>query len=114
MALFDWPIVLQYDVNGKYRLISRKFSGVRSPVRSRNQPKATRVCIRSINQSISVRLLFLLCARVFISRSYENRSNVNLWPDLWQNSVERPTSFKRPLTGTPSGRFMEVQRQGER
>ena len=28
-ALFDWPIVLQYDVKGKYRLISRKFSGVR-------------------------------------------------------------------------------------
>ena len=27
MALFDWPIVLQYDVNAKCRLISRKFSG---------------------------------------------------------------------------------------
>ena len=26
-ALFDWPIVLQYDVKAKYRLISRKFSG---------------------------------------------------------------------------------------
>ena len=25
-ALFDWPIVLQYDVRAKYRLISRKFS----------------------------------------------------------------------------------------
>ena len=24
-ALFDWPIVLQYDVKVKYRLISRKF-----------------------------------------------------------------------------------------
>ena len=36
-ALFDWPIVLQYDVKVKYRLISRKFSG-------------TRVCIRSINK----------------------------------------------------------------
>ena len=43
-----------------------------------NQPKATRVCIRSINQSnrsISVRLLFLFCSRVIILRSYENRSN---------------------------------------
>ena len=41
------------------------------------QPKATRVCIRSINQSnrsISVRSLFLFCSRVFISRSYKNRS----------------------------------------
>ena len=45
--------------------------------RSLNQSKATRVWIRSINQSnrcISVRLLFLFCSRVFISRSYENRS----------------------------------------
>ena len=41
------------------------------------QPKATRICIRSINQSnrsISVRLLFLFCSRVFISRSYKNHS----------------------------------------
>ena len=28
-ALFDWPIVLQYDVKTKYRLISRKFSGMK-------------------------------------------------------------------------------------
>ena len=67
-ALFDWPIVLQYDVNAKYRLISRKFfvHEVFSRERSLNQPKATRVCIRSINQlnrSISVRLLFVLFAR---------------------------------------------------
>ena len=78
-ALFDWPIILQYDVKAKYRLISRKFFGheVFSPERSLDQPKAMRVCIRSIdqsNRSIFVRLLFLFCFRVFISRSYENRS----------------------------------------
>ena len=28
-ALFDWPIVLQYDVNAKYWLISRKFLGMK-------------------------------------------------------------------------------------
>ena len=28
-ALFNWPIVLQYDVKAKYRLISRKLSGVK-------------------------------------------------------------------------------------
>ena len=28
-ALFDWPIVLQCDVKAKYRLISRKFSGMK-------------------------------------------------------------------------------------
>ena len=51
--LFDWPIILQYDVKAKYRLISRKFFGheVFSPERSVDQPKATRVCIRSIDQS---------------------------------------------------------------
>ena len=39
-ALFDWPIVLQYDVKVKDRLISRKFSGMTSfnpNVRSTNQ-----------------------------------------------------------------------------
>ena len=78
-ALLDWPFVLQYDVKAKYRFISRKVLGyeVFSAERSLSQSKATRVCIRSINQSIrsiSVRLLFLFCSRVFISRSYENRS----------------------------------------
>ena len=81
-ALIDWPIVWQYDVKAKHRLISRKFSGMKffSPELSLNQPKANCVCIRSINQSnrsISVRLLFLFCSRVFISRSYENRPNSN-------------------------------------
>ena len=28
-ALFDRPIVLQYDIKAKYRLISRKFSGLK-------------------------------------------------------------------------------------
>ena len=62
-ALFDWPIVLQYDVKAKYRLISRKFfvHEVFSPERSLKQPKATRVCNCLTNQSngsISVRLFF--------------------------------------------------------
>ena len=82
-ALFDWPIVLKYDVKARYRFISIKFFGheVFSPERSLNQPKATRVCVRLINQSnrsISVLLPFLFCSRVFISRSYENRSKQNL------------------------------------
>ena len=28
-ALLDWQIVLQYDVKAKYRLISRKFPGMK-------------------------------------------------------------------------------------
>ena len=41
-ALFDWPIVLQYDVKGKYQLISRKFLGMKffSPKPSLNRPKS--------------------------------------------------------------------------
>ena len=79
-ALFDRPIVLQYGVKSKYRLISRKFFGheVFSAEPPLNQSKATRVCICSINQSsrsISVRLLFLFCSPVLISRSYENHCN---------------------------------------
>ena len=75
-ALFDWPIVLQYDVKAKYRLISRNFFGheVFSAERSLNHPKAKCVCIRSI----FVRLLFLFCSRVFISKSYETRSSISV------------------------------------
>ena len=79
-ALFDLPIVLQYDAKAKYQLISKKFSGIKffhPSVHLTNQKPRRRVCGRSINQSnrsISVGLLFLFCSRVFISRSYENRS----------------------------------------
>ena len=77
-VLLDWPTPLQYDV----KAISRKFFGNEgfSAEPSLNQPKARCICIRSINQSnrsISVRLLFLFCSRVFVSRSYENRSNIS-------------------------------------
>ena len=78
-AWFDWPIVLPYDVKAKYRFISRKFSGMKF---FQETTKTMRICIRSINQSnrsISVRLLFLFWARVFISRSYENRSILQQW-----------------------------------
>ena len=46
-ALFDQPIVLQYDVKAKYRLISRKFFGLEvfSAEHSLSQPNATHVCL---------------------------------------------------------------------
>ena len=46
-ALFDWPIVLQYDVKAKDPLISRKFSGMKffyASVRLTNQKPRTFVC----------------------------------------------------------------------
>ena len=53
-ALFDWPIVLQYDVKAKYRLISMKFFGHKvffhPSVRLTIPIKATRVCILSIGR----------------------------------------------------------------
>ena len=81
-ALLDWPIVLQYEVKAKYRLISKKFSGMKffSPKRSLNQPIATRVCIRSINQSnrsISVRLFF----SVFFARFHFKVIRKSLYRD---------------------------------
>ena len=48
-ALFDWPVVLQYDVKAKYRLISRKFSGMRlfqPNVRLTNQTQRAFVSVR--------------------------------------------------------------------
>ena len=49
-ALFDWPIVLQYDVKAKYRLISRKFFGhedfSRLSVRLTNQKPRAFVSVR--------------------------------------------------------------------
>ena len=48
-ALFDWPIVLQYDVKAKYRLISRKFSGMKffhPGVRLTNQKTCAFVSVR--------------------------------------------------------------------
>ena len=109
-ALFDWPVVLQYDVKAKYWLISRKFSKkFLSPEPSLNQPKTMRVCISSINQSnrsIFFRSLFQFCSGVFISRSYKNHSDVKpsrrriliLIPERWGGFVEkkkRPTIFWR-------------------
>ena len=47
--LFDWPIVLQYVVKGKYRLISRKFSGMKffqPSVRLTNQKPRAFVSVR--------------------------------------------------------------------
>ena len=51
--LFDWPIVLQYDVKAKNRLISRKFSGMKFfhlIVRLTNQKPRSFVSVPYTNQ----------------------------------------------------------------
>ena len=50
-SLFDWQVMLQYDIKAKYRLISRKFSGMH------------------------VFCFCFVCAFSFWTRSYENRFN---------------------------------------
>ena len=48
-ALFDLPIVFHFDVKAKYRLISRKFSGVKffhPSVRLTNQKPRAFVSVR--------------------------------------------------------------------
>ena len=48
-ALFDWPIVLQYDVKAKSRLNYRKFSGMKffhPSVRLTNQKPRVFVSVR--------------------------------------------------------------------
>ena len=60
-ALFDWLIILQYDIKAKYRLISGKFFGheVFSPERSLDQLEAMRVCIKLLYfRSFAVSVLF--------------------------------------------------------
>ena len=63
-TLFDWPIVLQYDVEAKYQLISGKFSGMKvliSPERFLNQPKAIPVCI-ALFAFVCCSVFFLVCS----------------------------------------------------
>ena len=103
-ALFDWPIVLQYDAKAKCRLISRKFFGheVFSADRSLNQPKATRVCIRSINQSnrlISVRFLFLF-VRAF---SFQGQTKIALYEESFS-----PVEGSLAYLSNPSISFQNV------
>ena len=89
-----------------------------------NQPKPTPVCIRSINRSnrcIPVRLFFLFCSRVFISRSYKNRSitfklfhyhdekvNFIIPQSALKNSTVRSTFEFRSAVGWPFGSMDEI------
>ena len=78
IALFDWPIVLQYDIKAKYRLISRKFSSMNffhPSVRLTNQkPRALYPFDQPIKSLYFRSFDVSFCSRAFISRSYENRS----------------------------------------
>ena len=67
-ALFDWPVVLQYDVKANYRLISRQFSGMtffHPSVHLTNQKPRTFVSGRQTNQ---IALYPFVCCSVLFAR----------------------------------------------
>ena len=75
-ALFDWPIVLQYDVKAKYPLISRKFSGMKFFHPSVRLTKQIHARLYPFDKPVkSLYIRSFVCSLVFILRSYENRSN---------------------------------------
>ena len=92
-ALFNWPIMLQFNVKAKYRFISRKF--FRHEVFSADalfkQPKATRVCIfdKPIKSFYSICCFCLV--RAFISRSYKNCSIRTLRLESFENPLIEST-----------------------
>ena len=78
-ALFDWPIVLQYDVKAKEPLISRKFSGVKfvyPSVRLANQKPRTFVSVRYTNQ---IALFPFVCCFCFVRAfSFQGHTKIAL------------------------------------
>ena len=78
-ALFNWPIVLQYDVKAKYRLISRKFSGMKffhPSVRLTNLKPRAFVSVRQTNQ-IAV-FPFVCCFCFVCAFSFQGHTKIAL------------------------------------
>ena len=84
-ALFDWPIVLRYDVKVNYQLISRKFCrhevffsrAFAQPTKSPAHLYPFDKPIKSLYFRSFIVLFSLFCSRVCISRSHENHSIAN-------------------------------------
>ena len=79
-ALFDWPIVLQYDVKARYRLISRKFLGMKffhRSVRLTNEKPRAFVSIRLTNQ---IALFPSVCCFCFVREfSFQGHTKMALF-----------------------------------
>ena len=79
-VLFDWPIVLQYDVKAKNRLISRKFSGMKFfhlIVRLTNQKPRSFVSVPYTNQIALFAFVGCFCfVRAF---SFQGYTKIALW-----------------------------------
>ena len=80
-ALFDWPIVLQYDVKGKYRLTSRKFSGMKffhQSLRLTDQNPRPFVSVRSTNQIAVFQFVCFFCFVRAFSKSFQGHTKIAL------------------------------------
>ena len=105
-ALFDWPIVLQYDVKAKYRLISRTFSGVKffhPSVRLTNQmQRAFDKPIKSlyIFRSFVVSVLFVRFHFEVILKPLALTKTSRKQPPLIKRKLLSPfyNKFSHPLT----------------
>ena len=78
-ASFDWSIVWQYDVKAKYRLISRKFLGLKfihPSVRLTNQKPPAFVSVRQTNQI--ARFAFVCCFCLVRAFSFQGHTKVAL------------------------------------
>ena len=88
-ALFDWPIVLQYDVTAKYRLISRKFSGMKffhPSVRLTIQKPRTFVSVRQTNQIALFPFVCRFCfVRAFAFRGHTKMALTKWTRQLWHS-----------------------------
>ena len=64
-ALFDWPILLQYDVKAKYRLISKKSFGLKFFPAERQLTNHEPLAFVSIQQTNQITLFPLVCCFCF-------------------------------------------------
>ena len=75
-VLFDWPIVLQYDVKAKNQLISRKFSGMKFFfTQALAYPTKSHACLYLFDKPVKslyfhLFLVSFLLLHVFSSRLY--------------------------------------------
>ena len=87
-ALFDWPIVLQYDVKAKDPLISRKFSGMKffyAGVRLTNQKPHTFVC--PFDKPIKSLYFRSFVVSVLFARFHFKVIRKSLYQSLWQSLI---------------------------
>ena len=109
-VLFDWPIVLQYDVKAKYRLISRKYSGMKifhPNVRLTNQNPSAFVSIPQTNQ---IALFSFVCCFCFVRAfSFQGVTKIALTVRKCRRSaVYRPVWVEQKYWTAPCDRIVRA------